>query len=294
MKEQEPPPTKVAHSENPSAREEEEEGAIAEARHMGLCAMMLLRLRASPSALQLFSLDYYERQGAYLPVLAYFITLTRGLDVVFSPLMSAITDIAPSWGKGFGRRKPFLALGCAPLAVSLMMLLFPPYAMVTATTSAPISFWYGGTFLAFNVLQTVVVAPYESMAPDLTKDRRERRRLFWLTMTYDSLGALVTASLPLLLDAGLQWLPKGDCSSQSVDTVTTASCDVLNNRIRFGILGLAFALLIVATNFIVVTQVQEIEDDGAGDSAITLALAGNSNANRLARPTGVEEQEARE
>jgi hypothetical protein len=38
-----------------------------------------------------------------------------------------------------------------------------------------------------------------------------------------------------------------------------ASCDVLNNRIRFGILGLAFAVIIVFTNLIVVTQVREIK-----------------------------------
>eukprot|EP00613_Pedinella_sp_CCMP2098_P017835 CAMPEP_0171761332 /NCGR_PEP_ID=MMETSP0991-20121206/47997_1 /TAXON_ID=483369 /ORGANISM="non described non described, Strain CCMP2098" /LENGTH=88 /DNA_ID=CAMNT_0012364583 /DNA_START=218 /DNA_END=479 /DNA_ORIENTATION=- len=88
MKEQEPPPTKVAHSENPSAREEEEEGAIAEARHMGLCAMHAF---ASACVTVSCSSAWTTTSGkaAYLPVLAYFITLTRGLDVVFSPLMSA-------------------------------------------------------------------------------------------------------------------------------------------------------------------------------------------------------------
>ena len=88
--------------------------------------------------LQLFSLDYYERQGAYLPVLAYFITLTRGIDVVFSPLVSALTDLTVS---KWGRRKPYLAIGCGPAAVALMLLLFPPYDMVTPESSPSISFW---------------------------------------------------------------------------------------------------------------------------------------------------------
>ena len=63
--------------------------------------------------LQLFSLDYYERQGAYLPVLAYFITLTRGLDVVFSPLMTCLTDLTVT---KWGRRKPFLVVKQQPAA----------------------------------------------------------------------------------------------------------------------------------------------------------------------------------
>jgi hypothetical protein len=150
--------------------------------------------------LQLFSLDYYERQGAYLPgervlwmfpwyifyiwclwqsycnytvlqsscishmtfceisyyelpflhciyasiclhcpiymctyiikVLAYFITLTRGLDVVFSPIMASLTDITVT---PWGRRRPYLIFGCIPCAIALMMLLFPPYDMVHKT-----------------------------------------------------------------------------------------------------------------------------------------------------------------
>lgn len=105
---------------------------------------------------------------------------------------------------------------------------------------------------------------------------RERRRLFLFTGIYEGLGALITTSLPLLLSlSGLKWLPRGDCNDQD----TTASCDVsddlfhfnaiqrrgrfqrssqvLNNRIRFGALGLFFGWLIVVSNLMVARFITE-------------------------------------
>ena len=216
--------------------------------------------------LQLYSLDYYERQGAYLPVLAYFITLTRGLDVLFAPLMMCLTDFSLCL-KSWGRRKPYLGLGCGPCAIALCMLLFPPFDMVTKRSSASISLWYGATFLIFNLLQALVVAPYEAMASEVTHGRRERKRLFFLSLVYDGLGALVTTSLPLLMDVGFHWLPKGACSAEEN---TTASCDVLNNRIRFGVIGLVFGGAIVLTNLLVVNLVRERPGVGTPDSAVNL------------------------
>ena len=81
---------------------------------------------------------------------------------------------------------------------------------------------YGATFLVFSLLQAAVVAPYEAMASELTKERRERRQIFILTLLYDGLGALLTTSLPLLLDIGLRWLPKV-CSCSSLDFVMFCS-----------------------------------------------------------------------
>ena len=216
--------------------------------------------------LQLYSLDYYERQGAYLPVLAYFITLTRGLDVLFAPLMMCLTDVSLCL-KSWGRRKPYLGLGCGPCAIALCMLLFPPFDMVTQRSSASISLWYGATFLIFNLLQALVVAPYEAMTSEVTHGRRERKRLFFLSLVYDGLGALVTTSLPLLMDVGFHWLPKGACSAEEN---TTASCDVLNNRIRFGVIGLVFGATIVLTNLLVVNLVRERPVAGSPDSAVNL------------------------
>jgi Na+/melibiose symporter-like transporter len=200
--------------------------------------------------LQLFALDYYERQGTFLPIAAYFIMLTRGIDVIFSPLMQTLSDITVS---KWGRRKPFMVVGCVPCAVSLMMLLFPPFTIVTTYSSSAISLWFGSTFLVFNVLQQLCVTPYEAMASELTKDRLQRRTIFVLTLVYDNLGGLITTSLPLLLASGLSWLPNGDCSSRD----TTASCDVLNTRVRFSMIGLLFATVLVLTNFLCAHVVRE-------------------------------------
>ena len=108
-------------------------GVSALGEGIGCCGMhafasVCLTITPITLFLQLFSLDYYERQGAYLPVLAYFITLTRGLDVIFSPVMSCLTDLTVS--RKWGRRKPFLLYGCGPCALVLLLLLFPPYDMV--------------------------------------------------------------------------------------------------------------------------------------------------------------------
>lgn len=103
-------------------------------------------------------------------------TLTRGLDVVFSPIMSSLTDMTVS---RWGRRKPYLVIGCFPCGLALFMLLFPPFNLVTERSSDPISLWYGGVFLVFNLLQAAIVAPYEALASELAKERRSVRSEPW-------------------------------------------------------------------------------------------------------------------
>ena len=75
-------------------------------------------------------------------LIAVFVALARSLDVVTDPSMSYWTDSTRS---KWGRRRPFLVLGCVPYATSLIMLLTPPRIL----TVDEVSLWFGMTYIVF-------------------------------------------------------------------------------------------------------------------------------------------------
>lgn len=111
----------------------------------------------------------------------------RFVDAIASPLMGVITDNFhhTKLGKRFGRRKFFILLGI-PLVLSYMLFW----------TSGQ-SFWYYlVTYVAFDVIYTMVLVPYETLAAEMTTDYKKRSLFSGLRLFCGQVSAFFAAFIP--------------------------------------------------------------------------------------------------
>ena len=108
-------------------------------------------------------------------------------DVILNPVMGYITDnfYKTAIGRKFGRRRFFILIGIP------LMLVYP--LMWYPTTS----FWYHLlTFLAFELIYTSVMIPYETLAVEMTSDFNMRT---YLTGSKAAMGKIATSLHQLFL-----------------------------------------------------------------------------------------------
>ncbi|OUM97720.1 MAG: hypothetical protein BAA04_08375 [Firmicutes bacterium ZCTH02-B6] len=91
----------------------------------------------------------------------------RVVDAVSDPLVAAWSDATRS---RLGRRRPFMLLGALPLAVSFMLLWWPPAGWEAGTLAA----YLGIMVSLFLLFFTVYTAPYLALLPELGRTRPER------------------------------------------------------------------------------------------------------------------------
>jgi len=90
----------------------------------------------------------------------------RVVDAVSDPLVAYWSDNSRSQ---FGRRKPFLIFGAAPLVLSYVLLWFPP-----KNFESQINFIYLTAMLSFYfIFFTIYVAPYLALLPEISKEPDE-------------------------------------------------------------------------------------------------------------------------
>lgn len=140
--------------------------------------------------ISVYVVQFYEKLGASLALIAFFQALARGLDVVTDPMMSHVTD---TWRSPKGRRRPFLMMGCLPYAIALIGLMFP-YPSLRAES---LSYWFGGFYILFFLFNTFTNIPYDAMAPELTDNPKDRSKLFFVCTLFDGLGALCAVIFPV-------------------------------------------------------------------------------------------------
>ncbi|HBT12863.1 MAG TPA: MFS transporter, partial [Erwinia persicina] len=136
-------------------------------------------------------LYFYTTFCGLTPIEATFIfALARVLDAVISPLMGFLTDNFGSTrlGKRFGRRKFFILLGIpAVFSYSLMWVGEMSYL------------WYLLTYLAFDIVYTMVLVPYETLVPEMTDDFKQKTRFSGARIALAQLSAILAAFLPGIL-----------------------------------------------------------------------------------------------
>jgi GPH family glycoside/pentoside/hexuronide:cation symporter len=110
-----------------------------------------------------YGYDFYVQLGALLPVLSLFTALARSCDIATDMCMAWFSDNART---PYGRRRPFMALGCIPYGVLFFLFFTPP------TTLGPIevSFYFGIFYILFYLSDTVSTVPYDALGPELTSD----------------------------------------------------------------------------------------------------------------------------
>ncbi|HUV07203.1 MAG TPA: MFS transporter [Spirochaetia bacterium] len=133
-----------------------------------------------------------------LTVLGLIMILGRVVDAVADPLIASWSDSSRS---RLGRRRVFLLFGGIPLAVSTVLVYFPPLPAVS---------WLNAVYLVlvlgcFFFFYTMYVAPYIALIPELGHSEEERIGMT-TSQGYFALigGAVVMIGGPLMLGVFLR------------------------------------------------------------------------------------------
>lgn len=175
---------------------------------------------------------YTDVIGVSVGAVGALVMAARLFDAVTDPLIGLASDRTRS---RWGRRRPWIALGSIPLAVSLVALFAPPEA--SGTTAA---IWLGGSLFATFLFWTVVTVPYESLGPELTFDFHERTAVLALRDGALIAGTLVAAAAPVIV-GGLLGLGTGAAAE----------------RTRFLVLALGYGALVLAVCWVAAARLRE-------------------------------------
>lgn len=120
-------------------------------------------------------------------LLSVALTLSRGVDVITDPLVGYFSDrTVTRWG----RRIPYIAVGTVPLSLATVAFFYPPVG------DNKLTFIYltivGSLFFTFY---TVVGGPYNSLIPEIGRDRDERLSL----STWQSVFRLIYSAIAMIL-----------------------------------------------------------------------------------------------
>ena len=137
---------------------------------------------------------YYETLGASLLYMSFFVTLTRCLELIVKPLVAHISDEIKT---KMGRRKPFMLIGCGFYALFLVLLFCPPSFR---TSSKSLSVWFGIFFIFFFMAESVTIAPYLALGPELSSNSKEREKLYYFFYLFQYIGVLFAAAAPIIMN----------------------------------------------------------------------------------------------
>ncbi|MEL7546071.1 MAG: glycoside-pentoside-hexuronide (GPH):cation symporter [Pseudomonadota bacterium] len=139
------------------------------------------------TGLNLFLLYYYTDVLQIRPALAGLLFAAPLVwDAVTDPLMGIIASRTRS---RWGRLRPYLLFGCAPLALSFAGLFAAPIMFPSTVFAASLV-----AHLIFRTVFTVVAVPYSALTANLTSDSGERGALTAFRMTFATLGGLAVAA----------------------------------------------------------------------------------------------------
>lgn len=116
--------------------------------------------------------------------------LPRLLEAITCPLIGYLSDnLRHTWiGRRVGRRKIFLLI---------TIPLLPSFALIFVTGQ---SFsYYLATFIVFELLYTMFLIPWETLAAEMTKDYKEKARFAGARLLTGQASAIVASYLPLLI-----------------------------------------------------------------------------------------------
>jgi GPH family glycoside/pentoside/hexuronide:cation symporter len=131
-------------------------------------------------------------------VLGVIMIFGRIVDALADPLIASLSDRSQS---RLGRRRVFLLFGGLPLALSTVLIFFPPLPY----TSWINALYLAGIFGCFFFFYTMYVAPYIALIPELGHDERERMGMTTVQGYFALLGgAIVMIGGPLLLGLFMQ------------------------------------------------------------------------------------------
>ena len=139
-----------------------------------------------------------ERYWGIVTVLGAVMLLGRIIDAVADPLVASWSDRSAS---RFGRRRFFLIIGGLPLALSTILIFFPPIPYTSFINGIYLAIVFGFYFFFF----TVYVVPYLALIPELGHTEKDRISITTAQGYFSLIGsAVVMIGGPLLLTFFMQ------------------------------------------------------------------------------------------
>lgn len=136
-----------------------------------------------------FLLIFYN-QVVGLPALTAtaVMTATLVLDAIFDPVVGQISD---SWRSRLGRRLPFMYASAIPLAVSFGLLWNPPSGM----SETALAIYFAVTLAMVRLFDTLFELPHIAIVPEITRDYKERTRLYTWRYLFEAGGGILVSAL---------------------------------------------------------------------------------------------------
>ena len=201
---------------------------------------------------------YYESLGASLIYMSFFVILSRSIEILLKPLIAHISDEIKT---KMGRRKPFMLIGCGFYALFLVLLFSPPSVN---TSSKTLSIWYGIFFVLFFMAESVSIPPYLALGPELSKNSKEREKLYYFFYVFQYVGVLFAAAAPILIN---KFFTECDCSycinfplqldvEKCVESCNLI-CNLRNNEKSFLILSTFIGIFFIVSIILLSLNIQE-------------------------------------
>jgi len=118
------------------------------------------------------------------------IMISKIWDAITDPLMGILSDRTRT---RFGRRRVYFLIGMPLIFISFLLLWYP----VGFETEAQRFIYALGSYMFFATVITMVMVPYNALAPELTLDYNERISLTSFRMFFSMFSSVVCAVLPL-------------------------------------------------------------------------------------------------
>jgi glycoside/pentoside/hexuronide:cation symporter, GPH family len=145
------------------------------------------------SAVQFYLMIFYTDAALIAPALAGSALLIGKIwDAINDPLFGWLSDRTTS---RFGKRRAYMILGAAPLAIAIMLLWYVPRGLPDVGIFA----WIAGTFILFDTMWTLTNVPYYALTAELTDDYDERSSLTAFRMVLGVPAYIVGAALTPVL-----------------------------------------------------------------------------------------------
>eukprot|EP00435_Cladocopium_sp_Y103_P020827 s468_g5.t1 len=199
-------------------------------------------------------LTFYQQAGAALGAVAFFTSTARCFDVLSDPLMAQISD---GFTSRFGRRRPFVLVGCVLYALCLVALCSPPSSMSPGNTGA----WFGCFYILFFLTDTITSIPHNALGQEITSDTDQRRLVFMVAKIYQAFGMIAAAALPVLMGnllGSCELPPECDGTQEEGHCVDLErKCDGIQSRRSILATGLIFGGVAVISGIACVSVIRE-------------------------------------